>query len=77
MKIGFSDDVRARYRALLSASPYEMQPLGFVPADGEGAEELEIRLHEEFADLRHRGEWFRVDESIERFIADHADGWPR
>jgi hypothetical protein len=75
VKIGFSDDVKARYRVLLSASPYDMKPLGFIHADG-GAEELEERIHAQFAELRHRGEWFRFDGSIREFIADHAAGWP-
>ena len=72
IKIGVSDDVRARFRALLSASPYELIPLGYIPGDPDGVDELEERLHIRFALLRHRGEWFRAEPDLLEFIAEHA-----
>jgi hypothetical protein len=76
VKIGASDDVRARFRQLLCSSPYELVPLGFIYGDPDGTDELEADLHARFDELRHRGEWFRLEPSLREFINQQARPWP-
>jgi len=54
IKIGVSVDPPSRVQS------FNAGLIGFV----EGGRELEKQLHEEFAGMRERGEWFRADKSL-------------
>lgn len=55
IKIGFSDNPWARFRALKTASPDRLTLLCVIEGD-QGAEH---RMHRDWADHRLSGEWFR------------------
>lgn len=54
IKIGITTDLKGRLRDLRGGSGLDLELIAAVP----GGRDLERRLHEEFADLRKRGEWF-------------------
>lgn len=54
LKIGYSENLQKRIDALQGGSPYPLRVLATWP----GGSELESYLHQEFAELRHAGEWF-------------------
>lgn len=58
IKIGISDDPERRARHLNAVL------LGTCP----GSRKIERELHDEFADLRERGEWFRAEPRLLRRI---------
>jgi len=65
IKIGYSQcNPHKRLKAFRTGNPRELKLLVSIP--GGGAEERE--LHERFADLRTRGEWFRPDGRLLGFI---------
>lgn len=64
IKIGSAGDPVARLREMQTGSPYELKLLVFIP----GGYALEQELHERFARLRDRGEWFIADAEIFEFI---------
>jgi hypothetical protein len=78
VKIGYSEDVRHRFRQLRSAMPFTVEPLGFIQCDTlEAAKALEAQLHERFRHLVSvRREWFRDHPSIRTFVRESAQLWP-
>lgn len=76
VKIGMSDDIRARFRVLKCSTPYDMTPLGFIAGAPVSVEELETELHAQFGELRHRGEWFRYEAALVEFIESNVQPWP-
>lgn len=60
VKIGFSAQPKRRLRHLQTATPFDFELLGMHP----GLRWQEQQLHKIFASLRHRHEWFRVDQTI-------------
>jgi hypothetical protein len=64
IKIGFTQDVVARLSALQTASSIPLELLASI--DGDKAEEA--RQHRRWRHLRIRGEWFRADEELLRYI---------
>lgn len=72
IKIGRSrDDPRQRLSALQTAHYETLRLLGVLQSDPEG----EARLHEQFANLRIRGEWFRPGPGLLTLIAEQAETW--
>ena len=69
IKIGVARDLWQRIDTLKAASPYELR-LVRVLAGGRSEERT---IHEQFADARHRGEWFRPTENLLRFIIRSRD----
>lgn len=65
VKIGFSDNVRARYRSLKTASSDTLKLLGTIPGD----RVVERELHDRFSLQRLAGEWFVVNPELSSFIA--------
>jgi hypothetical protein len=66
IKIGTSDNVSSRLKALQLACPCQLELLGTIPGD----QKEEIRLHQKFARFRLKGEWFRaVPELTKEIIA--------
>lgn len=69
VKIGFTRGIASRrVRELQTASPHELKLLAWM----EEFEARESTIHSRFHHLRHRGEWFRLDEALRLFIAEVA-----
>ena len=64
IKIGYSANPRSRVSSLQTACSRLVRLLGTIS----GSEEDEKRLHERFAHLRVRGEWFRAHSELTEFI---------
>lgn len=54
VKIGYSERLEIRVRALITMTPVKAELVGWMP----GGRDLEAHLHERFADQRFSGEWF-------------------
>jgi hypothetical protein len=65
VKIGHAKDVRSRLSSMQTGCPIPLTLLGVLP----GGREREAELHARFADLRVRGEWFRVEGALVDLIA--------
>lgn len=65
IKIGVSNDPRARLRSLQTGSPVDLTLLGAAPGRGR---EMEAELHERFAAHRVRGEWFQPAPELIAYI---------
>jgi Meiotically up-regulated gene 113 len=55
VKIGYSTNVPTRLSGIKTATPYDIELLGTCP----GTRATEKSLHDRFARLHYRGEWFR------------------
>lgn len=64
IKIGYSNDPEYRKRALQTSSPVKLHLQAIMP----GSFQTESGLHEMFAHLRTRGEWFRYTDELKWFI---------
>jgi hypothetical protein len=64
VKIGVAVDPAKRLGSLQIGSPEPLSLIGVIP----GGRPQELRLHEQFADRRIRGEWFRLTEDDIRSI---------
>jgi len=60
VKFGFSKDPNRRVRSLQTGSADELVLLETVSVPQDRVREYERLLHQEFAHLRSRGEWFRI-----------------
>jgi hypothetical protein len=70
IKIGLTTNLAARLRALATASAVPLEFLAAVP----GNRQLEARLHRLWRHLHLRGEWFRADEALVRYIREEVAG---
>jgi hypothetical protein len=66
IKIGYSASPQKRLAGLQTGSKSNLILLGTLPAL---SEDRERELHEQFADLRIRGEWFRAESPLTDFVA--------
>jgi hypothetical protein len=64
VKIGMSNNVHQRMKALSTMSPVPLELLAVVA----GAHLEEAQLHRKFAHLRMHGEWFRAEPELLDFI---------
>ena len=64
VKIGVSSDPLKQLRNLRIGNPFELELLNHIP----GNEALESALHEKFADLHHRYEWFHFRGELREWI---------
>lgn len=72
VKVGFTINPRSRFSTLQSEAGAPRQMLRLVPSQLSG----ESALHRRFRECRVRGEWFRPDRSMWRFIANTPRfGW--
>ena len=71
IKIGWSTWPQNRRDALQAANPYDIIILGAFP----GGIENEAHLHQVFAPLRTRGEWFRKSPGLLAYIAWLKVAW--
>lgn len=65
VKIGISDAIGKRLTTLQTASPYPIELIGWIP---NGTKELERKIHQRFRKLNMRGEWFKLDKRLMKFI---------
>jgi len=66
IKIGFTiKDPRKRLRSLQTGCPIQLTLLGWYP----GSLRQEQELHQQLAEFRMSGEWFRVDERMSEILA--------
>jgi len=68
VKIGITNDVKRRLRALQKMSPNALSLLAVIP----GGRPKEIELHERFADLRSHGEWFNLSDELQTYIYEQS-----
>lgn len=64
VKIGFSEGHEDRLRSLQGASADKLTLIGLVV----GTRKTEMKMHKRFADYRERGEWFRVEGALARYL---------
>ena len=69
VKIGFSRSAFWRARSLVTEAREAIEVIAAFPAVGAGMAH-ERALHHRFAALRVRGEWFRDDGAIGRFVSE-------
>jgi hypothetical protein len=67
VKIGWTADLRVRLSGLQSGNDRPLRVLLALPGD----RSFEAELHSQFHRWRRIGEWFWLDASIMRFVADH------
>jgi hypothetical protein len=65
VKIGWSNNIRARFKQIQRGVPNDLTLYGCVI----GARADETSLHHRFAEYRVRGEWFRKEGKLEAWIA--------
>jgi len=70
IKIGVANTARERLVSLQVDSPDHLELLGVIECRNRGA--LEKQIHQRFAHLRVKGEWFRPGEDLLDYIEDHA-----
>jgi len=71
VKIGISDNINRRFSALNTASPIELTLLAVKQTPI--AQLMETELHEQYADRRERGEWFRLTaDEIETIVSQYG-----
>jgi hypothetical protein len=69
VKIGFTNSLESRrLEDIRLMSPVPLRLLGTI----RGSAATERSLHRRFAELRHHGEWFTIDESLEDFIRSNV-----
>lgn len=76
VKIGFAKDLYQRFHSIKSSNPLDVELLAVF--DGDLADER--ALHDVFASVRVRREWFRYGPELEDFVqtlADHGGFCPR
>jgi hypothetical protein len=71
IKIGYARCVRDRLSELQAYNPEELILLGVIP----GGRPQETMLHQRFAHLWVRGEWFRYTAELCSFIQEQADAY--
>lgn len=68
VKIGKAANVKKRLAGIQGFIPFDIE-LVAVLTDGDG-HQLELDLHKRFAEHRHRGEWFRFNGSIAKWVVE-------
>ncbi len=64
VKIGVSEDPRARLSQMNTANPFAMTLLGYI----EGGYRLEKEIHDRFRYANSSGEWFLLVEELDDYI---------
>lgn len=65
IKIGYSKNPEQRVKDLQTALPYELELIGTM----QGGLKREAQLHNDFADTRLKGEWFKATPELKMRIA--------
>lgn len=77
IKIGITNNVRARLSSLRTSSPADLRVYAFMEAPEGRAWNIEQECHRRIADYRLNGEWFNYDpydaiELVRRVIAENT-----
>lgn len=72
VKIGFGQSAPKRLSGLQTSSPDKLVLLGHIP----GNRHIERFLHWQFRNLRIRGEWFKLEGELTRWIAENLSPEP-
>lgn len=74
-KIGYTTDMLSRRQQIIVGTPFEIHVLATILCESaKAAENMEAALHSEFSSKRHRGEWFKLEDSdIEQIINNHKE----
>ena len=64
VKIGFSEGHKNRLSALQNASPDALTLIGVL----KGTIKTERRMHKRFQEYREKGEWFRIEGALAKFL---------
>ncbi len=81
VKIGFSGNIKKRFKSLQIGNPEPMRIYGVIPCGPATRRQLEDTLHRKLCRERWRGEWFRfwskdhwfvVNYFIEKFGGTHS-----
>ncbi len=67
VKIGRSNNPTTRLSSIQNGSPFEIRIIWSTPGD------IERQLHDRFAHLRIRGEWFRLTSELTSFFAGDSE----
>ncbi|WP_243397468.1 GIY-YIG nuclease family protein [Crocosphaera subtropica] len=71
IKIGRAKNVEKRFTSLQTAHPYPLKIIKTLKVSGKKAAiDLEKQLHQQFADYRLSGEWFKACEALMNFSDD-------
>lgn len=65
VKIGYADKAQERFHTIQSHSPVAL----ILERVREGGPKEECALHTLFADVRERGEWFRITPELDAYMA--------
>lgn len=68
VKIGQSDDVDKRVKALATASPVSLRLLGAIKEQTHSSEHSEYGIHRKWSSLRVKGEWFAASSELLAWI---------
>lgn len=77
IKIGMATNVWRRVQGSTTWNPHEPIPMGWLHTPyEESAYTLERKLHQIYAQYRHRGEWFHAHPTLVHFIETRSLPWP-
>lgn len=65
VKVGSCTDLKDRLRQVQTGCPYDLEVLVALYSEGR---KLEKDLHVQFATLRVRGEWFKLEGIVAKFV---------
>jgi hypothetical protein len=71
VKIGWTTNLKHRLSSLQTGNPTPIKLLHTML----GGAELEVQLHQRFADDRTQGEWFRLSDQIREFVFQNGGPW--
>lgn len=71
MKIGISENITARKKAIQSHCPFKIEVVGIIETDD--PHQLEAELHRKYDHRRLRGEWFQLRSREESYLHHLCD----
>jgi len=78
VKIGKSNDVKSRIRDLQIGNPNELKLLATVSCHDESAAfKFESKLHANYSHLYMRGEWFKYEDSLEKYVLETFESFSK
>jgi hypothetical protein len=69
VKIGYTKSLEKRLGDIQVGCPFPVDAIYTIKSDAKNVRKLEKSLHTKFKNYRMNGEWFRLSEEIEQFIA--------
>jgi len=72
VKIGISTDIPNRLNGIHSRHPLPLTVLGVIPLPPKMHGAKDRSIHDQFAQLRQQGEWFRAEPELLQYIKENA-----